>query len=100
MWFSNCDDPSVSADILGPLLATVPSWKFLGLLYQMAARLGSGCKEFADALSSVLFKCAHEHPFHTLHVLLALVNADKDEEEINRGNKYNMLPGKVIRQVF
>uniref|UniRef100_A0A8C3VYE6 Serine-protein kinase ATM n=1 Tax=Catagonus wagneri TaxID=51154 RepID=A0A8C3VYE6_9CETA len=60
----------------------IPSYKFLPLMYQLAARMGTkmmGGLGFHDVLSSLISRISVDHPHHTLFIILALANANKDE---------------------
>ncbi|XP_070761541.1 serine-protein kinase ATM isoform X3 [Enoplosus armatus] len=64
----------------------IPSYKFLPLMYQLAARMGTkmatGITEdtgFHDVLSDLICRASLEHPHHTLFIIFALVNGNKDE---------------------
>ena len=76
--------------------ARILSYKFLPLLYQLAARLGA-CRDEAQAfgrtLRRLLAHTAAEHPHHAVPVILALANANKDDELATGG-----LRGPVRRQ--
>uniref|UniRef100_A0A8C5DKK5 non-specific serine/threonine protein kinase n=1 Tax=Gouania willdenowi TaxID=441366 RepID=A0A8C5DKK5_GOUWI len=64
----------------------IPSYKFLPLMYQLAARMGSkiangNAKEtrFHQVLYNLICRASLEHPHHTLFIIFALVNSNKDE---------------------
>ena len=60
----------------------IPSYKFLPLMYQLAARMGTkmmGGLGFHDVLNSLISRISVDHPHHTLFIILALANANKDE---------------------
>uniref|UniRef100_A0A8C2WUR8 non-specific serine/threonine protein kinase n=1 Tax=Cyclopterus lumpus TaxID=8103 RepID=A0A8C2WUR8_CYCLU len=68
------------------MMKRIPSYKFLPLMYQLAARMGTkmatGISEdtgFHDVLRELICRASLEHPHHTLFIILALVNANKDE---------------------
>jgi len=87
LWFANADSPKVVA-LINDLLPPIPTYKFTSLMYQMAARLStsgtSGARSpFAAQLAGLVTRCAREHPYHTVPILLALVNAEKDEVMAN-----------------
>ena len=103
LWFDNADSDSVNGLVQG-LVANIPSHKFVGLLYQLAARMsdqvGHGKVErgrlqllffffhfqtpsFWRVLSKLISRTVQEHPFHALPVLLALANANADEDAAN-----------------
>uniref|UniRef100_A0A452QIL7 Serine-protein kinase ATM n=1 Tax=Ursus americanus TaxID=9643 RepID=A0A452QIL7_URSAM len=60
----------------------IPSYKFLPLMYQLAARMGTkmmGGLGFHEVLNNLISRIAMDHPHHTLFIILALANANKDE---------------------
>ena len=89
LWFSNSSDLVINGEV-SKLLKDIPSHKFVYLMYQIAARLSAPNRaeeySFATVLSELVSRCAREHPLHTMPILLALVNADRDEREIGGGN--------------
>lgn len=71
----------------------IKSYKFLPLMYQLAARMscGSGSADmFLSTLEHVIERTVRDHPHHCLSVILALAHAHKDEEFLTssrRGGK-------------
>ncbi|KAL6071582.1 hypothetical protein STEG23_024553, partial [Scotinomys teguina] len=60
----------------------ISSHKFLPLMYQLAARMGTkmmGGLGFHEVLNNLISRIAMDHPHHTLFIILALANANKDE---------------------
>ncbi|NWS93822.1 ATM kinase, partial [Mionectes macconnelli] len=60
----------------------IPSYKFLPLIYQLAARMGTkmmGGLGFHEVLNDLMSRISLDHPHHTLFIILALANANKDE---------------------
>ncbi|XP_008053488.1 serine-protein kinase ATM [Carlito syrichta] len=60
----------------------IPSYKFLPLMYQLAARMGTkmmGGLEFHEVLNNLICRISIDHPHHTLFIILALANASRDE---------------------
>jgi len=83
LWFSNSDCPSVQ-DLLSAKLPSVPSHKFIPLLYQMAARMQvpkKGAQDFSATLFSLMRRCTEDHPHHAIPIALALANAKEDERQ-------------------
>ncbi|XP_036392547.1 LOW QUALITY PROTEIN: serine-protein kinase ATM [Megalops cyprinoides] len=85
LWLENADDRSVN-DMMKGGVKNIPSYKFLPLMYQLAARMGTkmsgGATEeggFQGVLNKLICRASLEHPHHTLFIILALVNANKDE---------------------
>ncbi|XP_076001414.1 serine-protein kinase ATM isoform X2 [Genypterus blacodes] len=86
LWLKNADVKDVN-DIMKKGVKRIPSYKFLPLMYQLAARMGnkmaSSISEdagFHDVLNDVILRSCLEHPHHTLFIIFALVNANKDED--------------------
>ncbi|XP_020498541.2 serine-protein kinase ATM [Labrus bergylta] len=85
LWLENADVTAVNA-MMKKGVKQIPSYKFLPLMYQLAARMGTkmanGNTEdtgFHDVLSKLIYRASLEHPHHTLFIILALVNANKDQ---------------------
>uniref|UniRef100_A0AAY4EFS2 non-specific serine/threonine protein kinase n=1 Tax=Denticeps clupeoides TaxID=299321 RepID=A0AAY4EFS2_9TELE len=86
LWLENSDKKSVN-DAMGDGVKKIPSFKFLPLMYQLAARMGTkvstsaGFEDvgFHDVLNELICRTCLDHPHHTLFIILALVNANKDE---------------------
>ncbi|XP_065687565.2 serine-protein kinase ATM [Patagioenas fasciata] len=60
----------------------IPSYKFLPLMYQLAARMGTkmmGGFGFHEVLNKLMSRISLDHPHHALFIILALANANKDE---------------------
>nr|XP_040032849.1 serine-protein kinase ATM [Gasterosteus aculeatus aculeatus] len=85
LWLENAGVKVVN-DMMKTGVERIPSYKFLPLMYQLAARMGTkmatGVTEdtgFHDVLRKLICRASREHPHHTLFIILALVNANKDE---------------------
>ncbi|XP_041851361.1 serine-protein kinase ATM isoform X1 [Melanotaenia boesemani] len=85
LWLENADIKVVN-DMMKKGVKQIPSYKFLPLMYQLAARMGTkmatGISEdngFHVVLNDLICKASLEHPHHTLFIIFALVNANKDE---------------------
>uniref|UniRef100_A0A674EVG6 non-specific serine/threonine protein kinase n=1 Tax=Salmo trutta TaxID=8032 RepID=A0A674EVG6_SALTR len=83
LWLENADVKAVN-DMMK--VSWIPSYKFLPLMYQLAARMGTKMSAtvaedvgFHGVLNELIFLSCLEHPHHTLFIILALVNANKDE---------------------
>uniref|UniRef100_A0A7N8YQ22 non-specific serine/threonine protein kinase n=1 Tax=Mastacembelus armatus TaxID=205130 RepID=A0A7N8YQ22_9TELE len=86
LWLKNAGVKAVN-DIMRMEVKHIPSYKFLPLMYQLAARMGTkmatGIAEdagFHDVLNNLICQASLEHPHHTLFIIFALVNANKDEK--------------------
>ncbi|CAB1347999.1 unnamed protein product [Coregonus sp. 'balchen'] len=85
LWLENADVKTVN-DMMKGGVKRIPSYKFLPLMYQLAARMGTKMSAtvaedvgFHDVLNELICLSCLEHPHHTLFIILALVNANKDE---------------------
>lgn len=80
LWLDNMFNDEVNKELLNELDA-VPSFKFVPLVPQLAAHISNEHKQsFHIRIFNVLKRCALEHPYHTLPVLLALKNLHSDSE--------------------
>ncbi|XP_061781898.1 serine-protein kinase ATM [Nerophis lumbriciformis] len=85
LWLENADVRAVN-HLMKKGVKKIPSYKFLPLMYQLAARMGTKITSstgedvgFHDVLSDLIYRSSLEHPHHTLFIIFALVNAKKDE---------------------
>uniref|UniRef100_UPI0037E93D82 serine-protein kinase ATM n=1 Tax=Semicossyphus pulcher TaxID=241346 RepID=UPI0037E93D82 len=85
LWLENADVKAVNV-MMKKGVKQIPSYKFLPLMYQLAARMGTKIAAditedtgFHDVLSELICRASLEHPHHTLFIIFALVNANKDE---------------------
>ncbi|TRY71179.1 hypothetical protein TCAL_12356 [Tigriopus californicus] len=83
LWFNNAANEKVNK-IVESLLNHLPTYKFIPMVYQLAARLSSTKSKFQTLLFEMLVRCVRDHPYHAIPVLLALVNANKDSETPNK----------------
>jgi ataxia telangiectasia mutated family protein len=73
LWLANIDRPQL-AETIEDGLSTVPSWKFLGLIYQLTARLGN--ETTTQQLTKLISRITFEHPYHSLYQTFALINSN------------------------
>lgn len=79
LWLDNMFDEEVNEFMKE--LKNVPSFKFVPLLPQLAAHISNDSESsFSVRIFSILLRCALEHPYHTLPVVLALKNLHSDDE--------------------
>ncbi|KAM5227129.1 serine-protein kinase ATM isoform 3-T8 [Hipposideros larvatus] len=81
LWLENSGVPEVNGMMKRDGMK-IPSYKFLPLMYQLAARMGTkmmGGLGFHEVLNNLISRISTEHPHHTLFIILALANANKDE---------------------
>ncbi|XP_011860130.1 PREDICTED: serine-protein kinase ATM isoform X2 [Vollenhovia emeryi] len=80
LWLDNMCDDEVNEDLLAEL-DIIPSFKFVPLVPQLAAHISNirQCS-FSARIFQILKRCALEHPYHTLPVVLALKNLHSDDK--------------------
>ncbi|XP_058519931.1 serine-protein kinase ATM [Ochotona princeps] len=81
LWLENSGVPEVNGMMMEHGMK-IPSYKFLPLMYQLAARMGTkmmGGLGFHEVLNNLISRISMDHPHHTLFIILALANANKDE---------------------
>uniref|UniRef100_A0A8C9U8F7 non-specific serine/threonine protein kinase n=1 Tax=Serinus canaria TaxID=9135 RepID=A0A8C9U8F7_SERCA len=81
LWLENSGVDRVN-EMMKKNAQKIPSYKFLPLMYQLAARMGTkmmGGLGFHEVLNSLMSRISLDHPHHTLFIILALANANKDE---------------------
>ncbi|KYO44923.1 serine-protein kinase ATM isoform X2 [Alligator mississippiensis] len=81
LWLENSGVPEVNG-MMKKNAKKIPSYKFLPLMYQLAARMGTkkmGGLGFHEVLNNLISSISLDHPHHTLFIILALANAKKDE---------------------
>uniref|UniRef100_A0A671SGL5 non-specific serine/threonine protein kinase n=1 Tax=Sinocyclocheilus anshuiensis TaxID=1608454 RepID=A0A671SGL5_9TELE len=86
LWLENADVKAVN-EMMKRVVKKIPSYKFLPLMYQLAARMGTKVSSsvtsqdvgFHHVLNELICQSSLDHPHHTLFIILALVNANKDE---------------------
>uniref|UniRef100_A0A8D2P350 non-specific serine/threonine protein kinase n=1 Tax=Zosterops lateralis melanops TaxID=1220523 RepID=A0A8D2P350_ZOSLA len=81
LWLENSGVDRVN-EMMKENAQKIPSYKFLPLMYQLAARMGTkmmGGLGFHEILNNLMSRISLDHPHHTLFIILALANANKDE---------------------
>ncbi|XP_057207149.1 serine-protein kinase ATM isoform X2 [Triplophysa rosa] len=83
LWLENADVKTVN-DMMRTGVKKISSYKFLPLMYQLAARMGTKVSSsqdvgFHNVLNELICHSSLDHPHHTLFIILALVNGNKDE---------------------
>ena len=92
LWFNEGNhDISEISQLMAQKLPQVSSYKFIPLLYQMAARMSPASDtetDFSTVLYKLVLRCSIDHPHHCVPIILALVNAKEDEKykDKNRNN--------------
>ncbi|NWX93244.1 ATM kinase, partial [Nothoprocta pentlandii] len=105
LWLENSGVDRVN-EMMKKNAEKIPSYKFLPLMYQLAARMGTkkmGGLGFREVLNSLISRISLDHPHHTLFIILALANANKDElltkQQSIRRNKLIKNAPKEISQL-
>lgn len=79
LWLDNMFDDEVNEFMTE--LENVPSFKFVPLVPQLAAHISNDSENsFSVRIFNILWRCAQEHPYHTLPVVLAMKNLHSDDE--------------------
>nr|ACG68443.1 ataxia telangiectasia mutated protein [Branchiostoma floridae] len=93
LWFRNAHNPDIN-QLAKENFPKLESRKFLPLIYQLAARMGTksqGSPDFQNTLLQLIERVATDHPYHSLYVVLALANADLDGKFIGQGKRVTKL---------
>ncbi|KAI1242007.1 hypothetical protein IHE44_0005519 [Lamprotornis superbus] len=105
LWLENSGVDRVN-EMMTKNAQKIPSYKFLPLMYQLAARMGTkmmGGLGFHEVLNNLMSRISLDHPHHTLFIILALANANKDElltkPDAMRRNKLTKNAPKEISQL-
>jgi ataxia telangiectasia mutated family protein len=84
LWVDNCTEAAVH-DAMAAHLPAIQPHKFLPLVYQLAARIDArpapDLKNFHALLNGLLARMTDTHPYHTLHVLIALSNGGRGDKQ-------------------
>ena len=105
MWLNNQTIADVN-DLLEKNLLNIPSYKFIDVLPQLVPHLSSDAQDtFERQIYNIVKRCAEEHPHHTLPIILALANSDRDDKytevSINASSKDHRVQGatKLIQEL-
>ncbi|XP_075347105.1 serine-protein kinase ATM [Mycteria americana] len=105
LWLENSGVDRVN-EMMKKNAEKIPSYKFLPLMYQLAARMGTkmmGGLGFHEVLNNLMSRISLDHPHHTLFIILGLANANKDElltkPDAIRRNKFIKNAPKEISQL-
>ncbi|CAH1798625.1 unnamed protein product, partial [Owenia fusiformis] len=77
LWFDNAANDEI-IQLISERIHNIKTYKFLPLMYQLAARMSM--RALGNPLDRLIERTAMEHPYHTLYIILALANANKDDE--------------------
>ena len=99
LWFDNNDDQDVN-QLIAENYRDIPPHVFLPVISQLTAQLGEGAEvengganPFQDTLTKLIGRVCRNHPFHTVYSLLAIVNANKDQENVTQDRRMLMANG-------
>ncbi|KRF80861.1 serine/threonine-protein kinase ATM [Drosophila virilis] len=82
LWFTNDQNKAMLERIREPI-KTVPSYKFICAVSQLAGRLNSKNEDFHKVLVDLLVRCGTDHPQQTFYKLYPLVYAYMDGSHSN-----------------
>lgn len=88
LWFDRMEDPAVNQQ-LEETFKSVPSYKFVPLVYQVASRVSNhqDTGGFQKVVRLALARLARDHPYHTLYQIFALRNGNLGPDgKPTRGN--------------
>ncbi|KAJ3223764.1 hypothetical protein HK099_000720 [Clydaea vesicula] len=103
LWFSNLTLPNFDEHI-AKCLRNIPSYKFIGLIYQLSARIDTNFGEtstmeqklFQSTLTSLIERMLMEHPHHCVFQLIALKNSCLDSGIVSPVNERKHYAAKKI----
>lgn len=97
LWFTNINVVSIG-EFLQTNLPKIPSYKFLIILPQIAARLSHGDRVLTQTISDTLARCCRDHPHQSIYHVLALYNAyeDSDKSKTSSSMKTRLSNTKLI----
>ena len=101
LWFDHQLDPQVHACMQNGH-KKLPSYKYVCLCYQLAARLSKANPDCSYSLlvREILARVITDHPHQTLSVILALVNAYKDDNVHNKSTSTGNMKNSPIELVL
>ncbi|XP_076265481.1 serine/threonine-protein kinase tefu isoform X1 [Rhynchophorus ferrugineus] len=82
-------DNKVLASEVKDYLSKLPSYKYITMLPQLVPHVSQNSDFFSEEIRRIVEDCAKDHPHHTLPLLLALVNSNKDKEYTKSTIKYS-----------
>ncbi|XP_060527564.1 serine-protein kinase ATM isoform X2 [Cylas formicarius] len=87
LFLENRDNEKAGTEI-SKRLHEIPSYKYITMLPQLTPHISEHPTDlFGEKINAIIEKCAIEHPHHTLPLIMALVNSNKDREYSNSGTK-------------
>ncbi|XP_067675130.1 serine-protein kinase ATM-like [Haliotis asinina] len=101
LWFDNAASQEVN-QLLNSNIDAIKSYKFLPLMYQLAARMSvkeTHCSLFQPTLAKILETAALDHPHHAVPVIMALAHANKDMELLTQARAGRSRTGRLSRTV-
>ncbi|PSC71129.1 serine threonine-kinase ATM isoform X1 [Micractinium conductrix] len=79
LWLRLGQDREVNR-LVGAAFRSVPSHKFLPLVYQVASRMSAAKSDFQANLVALLVRLGTEHPHHTLYQIFSLKNGNRGRD--------------------
>eukprot|EP01147_Barroeca_monosierra_P009359 gene9359-1618_t len=92
LWFNHTDKDNVQL-LIAEHIERVPTYQWLPLIYQLAARLDvsnktespkTDKKSFHSVLKKLVQRVTADHPHHVLFVLVALANGDQQNSTVSQ----------------
>lgn len=80
LWFTNIANEFLMK-FMAKNLSAIPSYKFLLILPQIAARLSNSDRTLTEIISNTLIRSCQQHPHHSIYHILALFNAHADNKQ-------------------
>lgn len=75
LWFENDKNDELNTR-LGNKMTTIPSWKFLPWINQIASKLGYDGSEFQNLLIKIMIQLVIEVPYESLYALISILLYD------------------------
>lgn len=88
LWFENAHSDELIHLLQKKGLNRVKTSKFLPLMYQLAARMGCEETPFYITLNKIIEQVTQDHPHHSLHIVMALANANKDDDYLQTSGRH------------
>lgn len=105
IWLNNRTNADIN-NLLEKSLSNISSYKFIDVLPQLVPHLSPDAQDtFERQIYNVVKRCAQDYPHHTLPIILALANSDRDDKytevSIKASSKDHRMQGatKLIQEL-
>ena len=95
LWLDNIHLPELNS-ILNKYLPEIESYKFIQMLPQLAAHMSDEDDEFSSKINNIMERCALDHPYHALPVLLSLKHLHEDVKFNPKNPKHEKMESRVV----